>query len=270
LRLVIILLCALSIQLLHAQAQKPPSISLVEQWRPTITKILGEEFTKKLIGPPPVIIKPEDAIVLPKIPVIKVDVKSAEIYNKKPEKIILKKEEEENFHFTFVTELFEATRMVKPTEEEFNQMMTVLSQGGSREGVYHSLVLDSKYAQLESIDKPVKDPAANFALYFYDTYAGKKIAVENLKKMNMFSLKRVVAEKAIDIIDAYGDNREDIEKWYAVLSADLATRFPQVWTNALRKNTSKLAHKKWASKAPIQHIKSSVYLKLHAALNSLM
>lgn len=254
-----------------AFSQSTPSAekSLIEEWRPTIVKILGESFTEKLLGKAPVVVKP-DEVPMPKIPVIKDDAKSSDVYNKKPDKVIMPKEEEEKYHYSFLEELYDATRMAVPSKEDFSKMMTVLSQGSTREGVYHALVLDATYAQLESIDKPVKDPAAQFAIYFYATYINKKITAESLKGMNMYSLKRLIAEKALDQFDAFGENREDLEKWYAVMSSDLATRFPQVWTGKLRKHTSKLIHKKWASKAPIQHIKSEVLIKIHKAFNSLM
>jgi hypothetical protein len=264
----------LSIQFQFSYAQESKvqdELSLAEQWRPTIARFLGTEFTNKLLGKPPEIKLPDpNNIAMPKIPVIKDDARSGDIYNKKADKIILKPEEEEKYHFTFLAELYEVTRQSPPTQDEFGKMMTVLSQGGSREGVYHALVLDSTYAQLESIDKPVKQPATEFAIYFFRTYINKKIVPESIKAMNIYTLKRLVAEKAIDIVDAFGDNRDDLEKWYAILSGDLAVRFPQHWNNDLRKNTSKAVHKKWASKAPLQHIKSEVLIKMHTVFNSLM
>jgi hypothetical protein len=266
-----------SFQLFSAEVVRPKQeeISLAEKWRPTIEKYLGEDFAIKLLGKSTDIKNALDPItktqiMMPKIPVIKVDARSAEIYTKKPDKIILKPEEEEKFLYSFLSELYEVTRQAKPSEQEFGKMMNTLSQGATREGVYHALVLDAAYAQLESTDKPVKVPASEFAIYFYSIYIAKIISPESLQKMNMYSLKRLVAEKAIEVIDAFGDNRDDMEKWYAMLSADLATRFPQHWANMLRKNTSKGVHKKWASKAPIQHIKSEIVIKLHTAFNSLM
>jgi hypothetical protein len=272
LKLGIILILAISIQAFSAVAAKPEEaqVSLVEKWRPTISKFLGEEFTVKLLGKMPEIKKIAVDIQMPKIPLIKDDARSADVYNKKPDKITLQKDEEEKDHFSFLEELYEVTRQTKPNPDEFKRLMNTLSQGATREGIYHALVLDAAYAQLENSVKPVKDPAADFTVYFYGSYIAKTISPEGLKKMNMYSLKRLVAEKALDMIDAFGDNRDDLEKWYAVLSSDLATKFPQLWNNKLRKSTSKAVHKNWASRAPIQHIKSETVIKLHMAFNSLM
>lgn len=270
-KLGIIVFLLYSFAAFSADAPKAPEeMSLVEQWRPMITNIFGESFANKLLGKPLEIKKIMTDIQIPKIPIIKDDARSVDVYNKKPDKIILKPEDEEKYHFGFLEELYEVTRQAKPAQDDLRKMMNTLNQGATREGVYHALVLDAAYAQLETIEKPVKVPASDFAIYFYNTYVAKKISADSLKGMNMYSLKRLIAEKALDVIDAYGDNREDIEKWYACLSSDLATRFPQHWNNNLRKNTSKAVHKNWASKAPLQHIKSEVVIKIHTAFNSLM
>jgi hypothetical protein len=259
-----------SFNVYSADAPKTEEKSLVEEWRPTITKFFGESFATRLLGKSPELKKIVVDIQMPAIPQIKSDAKSTEVYNKKPDKIILKPEDEEKYHFSFLEEIYDVTRQTKPKPEDFNKMMNTLNQGATREGVYHSMVLDATYAQLEALDKPVKTPAVEFAIYFYKMYIAKNIAADSLNKMNMYTLKRLIAEKAIEMIDAFGDNRNDMEKWYAILSSDLATRFPQHWNNALRRNTSKAIHKNWASKAPVQHIKSEIVIKIHMALNSLM
>jgi hypothetical protein len=123
---------------------------------------------------------------------------------------------------------------------------------------------------MENTDKPAKPNAADFAIYFYGRYVGKKVSKENLKGINIYTLKRLIADKALDIIDAYGDNREDLEKWYAVMSSDFASKFPLAWSSKLRKDTSSHAHKSWASRVPVQHIKSESLIKIHTAMNSMM
>jgi hypothetical protein len=270
----IIFLLVFSFKAQCAGSPKQEEVALVEVWRPTISKYFGEAFTIKLLGKKIETAKDNAGLVslgiMPKIPTIKDDARSMDVYNKKPDKIILKPEEESKYHFAFLEELYEVTRQVKPSDEDFKKMMNTLEQGATREGVYHSLVLDSSYGQLESVYKPVKAPASEFAVYFYSTYFAKKVSADNFKTMNMYTLKRLVAEKSIDIIDAFDDNRGDLEKWYAYLSSDLATRFPQHWSNKMRKSTANEVHKIWASKAPIQHIKSEVVIKIHTAFNSLM
>jgi hypothetical protein len=271
LRLTIIFLLALSLHLLHAADTKEANQSVVEKMRPTLMKLLGENWTIKLIGAAPVETPvPDLGILLPLIPKITETATSSSVYSKKPDKVSLKREVEEKFYYPFIKEIFEVTRQVKPNDDEAAKLFNVLSQGGTREGVYHALVLDNVYAGMENYDKPVKANAADFAVYFYAKYTGKKVEKESLRGMNIYTLKRLVADKSLDIIDAYGDNREDLEKWYAVMSAEMATKFPQILSSKLRKITNSREHKVWASKVPVQHIKSETLIKIHAAFNSMM
>lgn len=270
-RLILIFVIALSINIMHAQdSAVHKKISFAEKMRPTLMKIVGENWTVKLIGEAPVE-KPVDlGVVLPPLPKISDDAKSTAVYDRKEDKVKLPKEQEEKYYLAFVREMYEAARMQKPNEDELAKMANVLAQGGTREGVYHMIVLDSAYGGMENFEKYIKSNGADFMVYFYQRYLGKKIAKESLKGMNVYSAKRIMADKALDLIDAFGDNREDLEKWYAVLSADLASKFPQVWTSNLRKDTDSKKHKMWASKVPVQHIKSEVLIKLHMAMNSMM
>lgn len=256
---------------MHAQdSNEHKATSLVEKMRPTLTKILGEKLTMKLIGEAPTVIPNDEGISLPALPKVSDDAKSTAVYSRKADAINLSKNEEEKYYSAFVREMFQAARLTKPNEDEIAKMVNVLDQGGSREGIYHMIVLDSAYAGMENYDKNIKSNGADFMVYFYQRYLGKKIAKESLKGMNIYSAKRIMADKALDLIDAFGDKREDLEKWYAVLSADLASKFPQVWTSPLRKDTDSKKHKTWASKVPLQHIKSEVLIKLHMAMNSMM
>lgn len=268
-RLAVIFVLALSIHILYAQEQKVvQEKSFVEKMRPTLMKVLGEEWTVKLIGADKVI--PKDEVPMPAIPKIVDDARSTAVYNKKQDKVILKPEVEEKFNYAYIKELYEATRQEKPNDDELGKFLNVLSQGGTREGVYRSLVLDSTYAGMENWDKPVKNATADFAVYFYDKYFGKKVAKKSFEGMSVFTLKRLVTEKALEIADAFGDDRDGLERWYAIMSSDLATRFPQIWSNPLRKKNSALDHKAWASKVPVQHIKSELIIKIHSAFNSMM
>lgn len=269
-RLALIFVLALSIHILHAQdSTNHKAISFAEKMRPTLMKIVGEKWTVKIIGSAPEE-KVDDSVVLPAIPKISEDARSTAIYARKEDSVKLAPALEEKYYYAYIKEIYEATRQLKPNDDEVAKMGNVLAQGGSREGVYHSLVLDSAYGGMENYDKPVKSNAADFAVYFYGRYLGKKIAKESLKGMNAYTLKRLMADKSLDIIDAYGDKRDELERWYAVMSSDLASKFPQVWSSKLRKDTSSLHHKVWASKVPVQHIKSETLIKLHMAMNSMM
>lgn len=269
-RLVAIFVLALSIQMLFAEDQNTPQEkSFVEKMRPQMMKILGEEWTVKLIGADKIIIV--DEIPMPALPQIDDNAKSLAVYEKKQDTITIKPEIEQKFNYAFVNELYEATRQTKPNDDEIGKMMNVLSQGGTREGVYRSVVLDSVYGGMENWDKPVKKNSADFAVYFYQKYLGKKIAVKSFEGMSIYTLKRLITEKALDMSDSFGaSQRGDLENWYANMSTDLATKFPLVWSNSTRKNPSAKFHKAWASKVPVQHIKSEMIIKIHSAFNSMI
>lgn len=267
-RLAVIFVLALSIQMLFAEDQATQEKSFAEKMRPKMMQILGEEWTVKLIGKDNSV-KP-DEVQMPVLPKIEEDARSTAVYDKKADKITIKPEVEQKFNYAFIQELYQATRQTKPNDDEIGKSMNVLSQGGTREGVYRSLVLDSVYGGMENWDKPVKKNSAEFAVYFYQKYLGKKIALKSFEGMSIYTLKRLITEKALDMSDAFGhDKRDDLEKWYAVMSVDLATKFPLVWTNPTRKNPSATFHKKWASNVPVQHIKSEMIIKMHQAFNSM-
>lgn len=274
-RLAAIFILALSIHFLaqDAQSQSQSVVkekSFVEKMRPQLMKFLGEEWTVKLIGEDQS--TPKDEIAMPVIPKIDDNAKNAAVYDKKADTVVLKlkPEDEQKYNYAYIREIYEATRQSKPNDDEIGKMMNVLGQGGTREGVYRSLVLDSVYGGMENWDKPVKSVTADFAVYFYSKYFGKKIVKKSFEGMSIYTLKRLVAEKSLEVADAFGDDRDGLEKWYAIMSADLATRFPQIWTNSVRRKTSALEHKYWASKVPVQFIKSELVIKIHSALNSMI
>lgn len=241
--------------------------SFVENMRPKMMKFLGEEWTVKLIGAEKIIIV--DEVPMPTLPKIDDNAKSTAVYDKKQDTISIKPEIEQKFNYAFIKELFEATRQTKPNDDELGKMMNVLSQGGTREGVYRSVVLDSVYGGMENWDKVVKKNSADFAVYFYEKYLGKKIALKSFEGMSIYTLKRLVTDKSLDMADAF-TSRDEMEKWYANMSSDLALKFPNVWANSTRKNSSPSFHKLWASKVPAQHIKSEIIIKVHSAFNSMI
>jgi hypothetical protein len=267
---VILFILALSIQIIYAAETAKKELPFVEKLRPTLVQLLGEDTTIKLIGNAPVIDK-DDSVAMPAIPEIVENAKSIEVYNKKNDQITLGTETEQKYYVGFIKEVYEATRKQKANEDEIGKFYNVLSQGGTREGVYRALVLDNTYNSLENTEGlAVKSQAADFAVFFYQKYVNKKITKDKFKGWSTYSLKRVLTEKALDIIDSYGENRPAIETWYANLSSDLAFKFQQTMQNNLRKSTSSEVHLNWAKKVPIQHIKSEVIIKLHSSLNSLM
>jgi hypothetical protein len=272
LRLVAIFILAVTIHLGFSEDAKgqnnaQPDQSFVEKMRPQLMKIIGEEWTVRLIGAEAVKVV---EVAMPKIPVVLDDATSTAVYNKKVDTVVLAPEIEHKFYYNYIVEVYEVTRQTKPNDDEIGKMMNVLTQGGTREGVYRSFVLDSVYGGMENWDKPVKSVTADYAVYFYEKYFGKKIQKKSFEGMSIYTLKRLVTEKALEVVDAFGDDRDGLERWYALMSADFATRFPQIWSTKIRKDTSASVHKSWAANVPVQHIKSEVIIKIHSALNSMI
>lgn len=274
-RLLVIFFLATTLHLVYSedargqngnQAEK----SFVEKMRPHLLKFLGDEWTIKLIGADKSTASVAAGIKLPAIPKIVEDATSVAVYDKKLDSIILSPEIERKFYYNYIREVYQVTRQSEPNEDEIGKMMNVLMQGGTREGVYRSFVLDSVYGGMENWDKPVKSVTADFAVYFYGKYFGKKILKKSFEGMSIYSLKRIITEKALEVADAFGEDRDGLERWYAVMSADFAVRFPQIWATKIRKNNSAMGHKAWASKVPVQHIKSEMIIKIHSAFNSMI
>lgn len=268
LRILGIFVLALSLHISANENSSAQAASFFERFRPIIREYLGPEMELKLLGKTAEE-KIEDSITMPKIPEVKDSATSLDVYNKKADKIILSKENEEKYFRSFVRDLYKSVRRQDLSDEEAVKYLSILYQGGAREGIYRSLVLDGTYAQMENYDMSVSSRAADLVVMLYGKYLGKEIQKEKLKGMNFYTAKRLVAERALEIVDSFGEDRESIENWYAVMSADLASQFAANFANNLRKNPNKSIHKKWAQSVPVQHIKSEVVIKIHTAMNAL-
>jgi len=179
------------------------------------------------------------------------------------------------YDVTFLHELFETTLGEKISDEDLSNWMNALTQGSAREGIYRAVVFGGKYAAYEQNNDPksqTTDEAKKFATFFLQKYINEKHSEDSFKNLNIYSTKRICVEKALEVIDLFAQQSpSNLEDWYAVLSSELSVKFPNVWEKSkLRSDSSLINHKNWASKAPIQFLKSEVILKLHMAFNSLL
>lgn len=235
---------------------------VVQKLRDFVEKVAGDELAAKIFGP-------KDDIILPEIPKIQKDAKK--VVERTDEKAsMIPADQAKKLDYGYVMELFEVTRRSKPSQSEISDWMNVLSQGATREGVYRALVLDQTYYGLENFQKPVSDRLAEYASTFMQTYLGQMTELEKLKSANFFTMKRILTEKSLEVIDEFlNKNPEDCYRWFAVLSAELANKFPSSWKNDLRRSNSRFQHFNWAKSVPEQHLKSEVIVKLHTVFNSL-
>jgi hypothetical protein len=230
--------------------------------REFVDKNLGANISTMIFG--------EEPIELPPIPKIINNAKSTAVFKKNIEKTIgPSNKQKQKLDYLFLVELFEVTKLREPTDNDLSTRYNLLSQGGSREGIYRALVLGEEYYNFENQHFPITPDGLNFSIYFLKTYVGQNIKKNSIAGANFFSLKREIGERALSIIDLLAENKNHLSRWYAVLSGYLAKTYPSIWKTALRKNIHPEAHLDWANNVPIEHIKSETYIKLHKTMNHL-
>ena len=231
--------------------------------RQFVEKLAGEKWAIKFFGTKEIIYE------LPAIPYVDENAKSTDIYkNKYEEKIVLDKDQNLRLNIAFVSELFEVIKERKGSGSEVGNWINVMDQGGSREGVYRAMVLDGDYQGMENFDRPITKLGAEFAHDFSKRFSGLEIKKETLGRVNFYSVKRLVTEKALEIVDAFKE-QEDLHKWYAIMSIEMAKKYKYAFTNDVRKNINFEYHLNWATQVPRQHLKSEIIIKLHQVFNSL-
>jgi hypothetical protein len=239
---------------------------LSQEWkdklRPYLTQYLGEERTNKLIG------TPAAELELPAIPKLVNDARSTEVFDQKDEGKKMDAAQEEKYNLAFVQEIYEVTRITQANDNDVSKWMNTMSQGATREGIYRAMVLDDVYAGLENYGEGVSQGAVEFTTYFLERFVSQSINPESISKMNLFNLKRVVAEKALEIVDVFS-NADELYRWYGVLSGELAAKHGTIFQNPLRSDKSMMRHYNWAKEVPRQHLKSEVVIKIHAIYNHL-
>ncbi len=269
-KLIVIIGLSFSLSVL-AQGQE-----LEPQWktkaRSIITSVVGESWGEKILGPVPIPLEPE--VKLPNIPTqfkkstdvgsyIKLKKTSTE-YDRLPT------ERKRQFDYKFLQELFLATRRTEAKDEDLSSWLNTLDQGGSREGVYQALVLDEVYAALENMEESPKERLLDFSLKFSQRFLNQTFKKDSLKQLNLYSIKRILSEKSIDLMEYYEvNNLEDLYLWYALFSSELAKDYAPILKTHIRQDQRVNYHLEWARNMPIQHIKSEFIIKLHLVMNSL-
>jgi len=262
------LLCSLSV----LASDSMPEASWKTKGREMVSSVVGASWGDKLFGPAPK--APEVQAALPEIPVqVK---KSTDVGNytklkKDPtEYDRLPNERRRQFNYKFLQELFVVTRKAEARDEDLSTWLNTLDQGGSREGIYQALVLDEVYAALEEMDDKPTDKLLEFSLKISQRFFNQTFKKESLSALNLYSLKRILTEKGLDLIEYYEvNNLEDLYKWYAVFSAELARDYAPLLKTSIRQDPNVDYHLQWAKSMPIQHIKSEFIIKLHSVMNGL-
>jgi hypothetical protein len=249
-----------------AFAAQPSLADLKVKARNLVSQYVSEEIAVKIFGPA------AEYITLPTIPKVSCSSKDdncdkSQVVKSEDE---LSKEQKEKYNLAYLRELHKVTRNRKADSNFIVKWMNVMGQGASREGVYRAMVLDSTYAGLENFENPLNDATINFSVTYLKKYVGKTIKSSSLEAINFYTLKRIATERSLEVIDELAKKPVDLARWYAVLSSELATSFPHLWNkNKARQNQSANYHLSWAHKAPSQHLRSEVIIKLHSVFNNL-
>jgi hypothetical protein len=240
--------------------------TLKEKFRPTLETIFGTALTQRFLGEAPVL-----EMALPKIPQINSDARSlAGIIKERESKLKMPQEKLDALNVNFIREVYEVTRLSKPNNEEVSQWFNILSQGGSREGVYRGLVLDNVYAGLENYDSGLNEKMVGFIEAYMGKYLEQILSKENAKKMNFFTIKKLLTEKSMEVMDElYRINPQDSFTWYAVFSREMAVKYPALMNNEVRKDERAERHLNWAKNVPFQFVKSEFIIKIQTVMNHL-
>lgn len=257
----------------QALASAPVEALWKSKVRNVIVSILGESWGDKILGQ-----KPKDEsvveVVMPEIPMNLKKTTNLESYSKKVKNPTefdrLPTDTKRQFDYKFIEELFWVTRKAQAKDEDMANWLNTLDQGGSREGLYQALVLDEVYSSLEAMDEKPSEKLKEFTLTFSQKFLNQTFKAESLVDLNLYSLKRIMVEKGLDILDFYETkDLDDLYRWYAVLSSDLARDYGNYMKSTSRKDVSAQYYYTWAKDMPIQHIKSEFIIKLHEIMNGL-
>lgn len=238
-----------------------------------MTNMLGTETTNKILGEPP---KEEPKISLPDIPEVQTSSTSTEVYDKsgtihsQGESFNkLSPDKKRPYIVAYLKEVYQVTRNAEAKNEDLTKYVNVIEQGGSREGVYRAITNDQVYAALESYQDSIGDKLVDFVLDYAAKYLRVSYNKEGMKKSNLYIVKRIIVEKTLDVLDAMAKNPDDVYRWYAVFSTELASKYAGLLVTKIRTSTDEMFHYEWAKKVPWQHIKSEVIIKLHTVMNGL-
>lgn len=238
--------------------------------------MLGTDTTNKLLGDAPKKDKPEYTLKMPKIPEFErsaTDMKSlnkniainfqGEKFNK------LSTEDKRPYRVAFIKELYQVTTQSEAKEEDVINALNALEQGGDREGVYRGIVLGRVYGSMESFVQAPSDELLSFVNDYAARFLKKGYNTESMKKLSLYSLKRIITEQTLELLDVLAPEKEDIYNWYGIFSAYMARGHASVLTNTVRSKKSDVYHGEWAKNVPFQQIKSEVIIKIHKVMNNL-
>ncbi len=239
---------------------------LEKSLRPLISKYLGESLANSLFG-----VK-EEELELPPIPKIVKNAKAVVVESEAEtkDKLNLSSEEIAVYHAGFIKELYQVVLSQKASRNDISTWMNTLMNGGSREGIYRNLVLGKVYLSMESMKSGITEGTVNFAQFVLKDFINYETTQEKLSRLSVYTIKRLVTEKALNVFDALiRSNEDDAYKWYGILSGRMASVYGgALGNNKIRVNPSSHFHYNWAKDVNVQMIKSELIIKIHKIFNT--
>lgn len=212
-----------------------------------------------------------DGIELPDLPRLKSDPKNPNQIKIGEDKLRKKfykglgREDRIQLAVGLVNEMYEVVLGRKPTTVERRGKVNVLVQGGTREGIYHSLILGDEYRVREQQSiRALSKKNNHFSLYYLKKYLG--LTVDKWEQDNFFVLKKIITEKTLDLVDAF-EKRHDVNRWFAVFSEDLEQKLS--WRQGHRKLGDRNTYMLWSTNIPLDILKSEIVIKIHHLMNAL-
>lgn len=175
-------------------------------------------------------------------------------------------EQKKELSVGFINELYKVLLDRDPLYEELSGKLSVLTQGGSREGIYRSIVLGDQYRRYESTDTTPSDMAVKKMVSYMEYFLASGMNAEKLGQVNFYSAKRVIIEKTLELLEAF-PIEDELFKWFAVFSYEMEKDQFVKWTQKHRMQGSKASYYTWAKSLPLDILKSEVILRLHIVLN---
>ncbi|MCT4643316.1 MAG: hypothetical protein N4A33_13575 [Bacteriovoracaceae bacterium] len=169
--------------------------------------------------------------------------------------------EKRKYRIGFINDLFRSVLKAQASDAQMSSLLSRLEQNAKREGIYRSLVSNNLYMSLEENPTTASENLVNFTLSYAKKYLGKKFKKELIANSNKYTVKRIIADQTLDLIEAYSNRPDDLYAWYANFSSEISKKIN--WKSKLRAVDDIFFHYRWAKKNNFDHIKTEVTIKLH-------
>lgn len=170
-------------------------------------------------------------------------------------------------------EMFSVVLRREPQDRaSFGNWVDTLNQGASLEGVYHGLVHSKDYEKLESSGPAASKQTIQVFKEEWDRLSlDSKINLTppvNLGSASVFSLKRILGEKALRFIEVKSSQKEALSQWYGKWVTQMASRSVDFGVS-LRNKPDELFHTQWAMQNSEDRLKWEVLNRIHRVLNEM-